>query len=324
MPRQKESNVSYASLNTFTSAACANVMLMGEHSVVHGYPALVATLPMQIRIHWQTRNDDKLVIHSALAEYEAPITALAPHPALRFVLEPLQHYAPQFAHGWTLRIESDFPADWGLGSSAAVLAACISGLERLLQQNWSIWQKFEFGHQCILSIQGRGSGADLAACLVGGIVYFHPQQQRIERLNHALELSLVYAGYKTPTAEVLAWVAQNWQTRPQDLAKLYQKMGEITERTYQAITENHRADLHQAFADYQACLNQLGVTDHTLEKLLHELHRYLPAAKISGSGLGDCLVGLGHLPSSAFRDYLNTHTVPCSATAQQKQGAADE
>ncbi len=316
--------MSYASLNTFTSAACANVMLMGEHSVVHGYPALVATLPMQIRIHWQARSDDKLIIHSALAEYEAPIAALCSHSALRFVLAPLQHYASQLTHGWTLRIESDFPADWGLGSSAAVLAACISGLERLLQQNWSIWQKFEFGHQCILSIQGRGSGADLAACLVGGIVYFQPQQQRIERLDHALELSLVYAGYKTPTAEVLAWVAQSWQTRPQALAKLYQTMGDITERTYHAICKHNSAELYQAFADYQACLNQLGVTDHTLTRLLNELHCYLPSAKISGSGLGDCLVGLGHLPTSAFRDYLNTHTAPCPATAQLTQGMTDE
>jgi mevalonate kinase len=291
-------------------------MLMGEHSVVHGYPALVATLPMQIRIHWQARADRRLVIHSALAEYDQPLEALTPHPALRFVLAPLQHYANRLQHGWTLRIESDFPADWGLGSSAAVLAACISGLEHLLQQNWSIWQKFELGHQCILSIQGRGSGADLAACLVGGVVYFHPQQQRIERLTAPLELSLVYAGYKTPTAQVLAWVAQHWQTRPQALAKLYQKMGEITERAHQALCEHRHTELHQAFSDYQACLTQLGVTDATLERLLNEMRPLLPAAKISGSGLGDCLVGLGHLPACTFAAYLNSHTVACSASVE--------
>lgn len=303
----------------FTSYACANTMLLGEHSVVQGYPALVATLPPQIRIHWHRRNDDLLVIHSALGDYQAQINHLTPCTALRFVLAPLQRYADQLQTGWTLTIESDFPSDWGLGSSAAVLAACITGLAHLLNKHWTIWQKFEIGHRCILTIQGRGSGADLAACLVGGLVYFEPNKKRITRLDYPLELCLVYAGYKTPTAEVLAQVAATWKSQPQALAALYQHMGDLTLLAKQAIDRHDNAALYQAIAAYQQAMQQLGVSDATLETLHARLKDYVPAAKISGSGLGDCLLGIGHLPPSAFTAFLNSQITPCAAGIMQTQ-----
>lgn len=293
-------------LTSFSSSAPANVMIMGEHSVVYGYPALVAALPPRITIHWQARADREIHIHSALANFSTSLDQLADHPKLRFVLAAIRAFADQLKQGWDLTIDSEFPADWGLGSSAAVLAATIVGLEKITQNDLSTWQKFEIGHRCILAIQGRGSGADLAASLTGGLVYFEPGAQRINRLEQTLDLCLIYSGYKTPTAEVLAQVAAAWQDRPQQRDALYHAMANITKQAYQALQHNQQNDFYRAVQHYQQLMQQLGVSDTTLDTIISRLQQQTTAAKISGSGLGDCVLAFGHLDKLEPYALLNT------------------
>jgi mevalonate kinase len=101
----------------------------------------------------------------------------------------------------------------------------------------------------------------------------------------------VYAGYKTPTAEVLAWVADHWQNRPDERDALYNRMGAITQHAYQALEQQAWSHFYKAVSDYQIGMAELGVSDATLEQLLSLAHRaQLGAAKISGSGLGDCII----------------------------------
>lgn len=289
---------------------------MGEHSVVYGQPGLVAALPPRIEIHWKTRQDNMIEIRSELADYQAPLNALSDHPKLRFVLAAIAQFQPQLKQGLTLNIRSEFPADWGLGSSAAVLAASLIGLETLTQLPGSIWQRFERGRKIIQTIQGRGSGADLAASLVGGCVFFDPSQQRIERLDIQHPLCLVYAGYKTPTAEVLAWVAQHWQAKPEELNQLYQTMGQTTLKAYQALKTADWSKFYRCVEAYQKQMQQLGVSDPKLDQIHHQLQQSLPAAKISGSGLGDCVLGFGHLLEPQPYPFLNTQLSNLGATCQ--------
>lgn len=300
-------------LKPFNSSAPANVMLLGEHSVVYGYPALVVALPPRITIHWQPRDDREIHIHSALADFSTSLDQLVDHPKLRFVLAGIREFADQLNQGWNLSIDSEFPSDWGLGSSAAALAATLVGLEKITQRDLTVWQRFEIGHRCILAIQGRGSGADLAASLSGGLVYFEPNAQRITTLNKPLDLCLIYSGYKTPTAAVLAQVATAWQDRPQQRDALYHAMANITRQAYQALQNDQQTDFYHAVQQYQQLMQQLGVSDATLDTIIGRLQQQTPAAKISGSGLGDCVLAFGHLDKLEPYALLNTQISPRGA-----------
>lgn len=57
----------------------------------------------------------------------------------------------------------------------------------------------------------------------------------------------------------------------------------------------------QALNHYQHHLDALGVSDATLHQLLAQArtHADCQAVKISGSGLGDCIVALGNTPPPA-------------------------
>lgn len=306
-------------LTSFKSSAPANTMLMGEHSVVYGQPALVAALIPRIEIEWLPRSDQQIEIQSTLAHYLSPMNPLNPHPNLRFVIETIRLFSTQLQHGWTLKVHSEFPADWGLGSSAAVLAATLIGLENITKQTLTPWQRFKLGHSIILEIQGRGSGADLSASLMGGCVYFDPINQTIKSLPVEQTLSLVYSGYKTPTAEVLNWVAEQWKDRPNGLQQLYQEMGAITRQSYQAISEQNWPNFYQQVALYQQCMVKLGVSDPRLDQLCEAVNQQLAAAKISGSGLGDCIIGFGQLNHFEKAPLLKTKISPIGALCTQME-----
>ena len=297
-------------IKQWLSEAPANTMILGEHSVVYGYPALACALDQFIHIRWQQRQDNLIQIVSALANHETNINQLEAHPQLTFVMQALQAFKDKLSFGLTIEIESDFSSTIGLGSSAAVLAAMLSGLNQITTQQLSTLELFEIGHEIILKIQGRGSGTDLAASLAGGVIYFKPKSEQqlrpsIEKCDISFPLCLIYAGYKTPTAEVLKQVAEQWQNRPDQLATIYQQMGSTTDSAFKklqaylsdAASQQHLATFYSAFDHYQILMDQLGVSDETLEKLISNLNSCssIRAAKISGSGLGDCVLGIGEL-----------------------------
>lgn len=296
-------------MTALQSRAPANTMLMGEHAVVYGQPALVAALDQWLTIDWTPLNSPDLIILSELANHHTRLAAITPHPKLGFVCDALNYFLPALRQhtpanqGWQLNISSDIGSNFGLGSSAAVLAACLVGLNQLSQQSHSLLELWQIGRQIIRQRQGRGSAADLAASLFGGVVYLQPETDseaasspaRITPLNPAsyqgLSLGLVYAGYKTPTADVLAWVADHWQDRPTERDALYHRMGAITQHAYQALEQQAWLPFYAAVTDYQDCMAELGVSDATLEQLLSLADAaQLGAAKVSGSGLGDCII----------------------------------
>ncbi len=349
------------------SQAPANTIILGEHSVVYGHPALACALDQWIHIDWQARSDKRICITSALANFQTDIETLETHPELQFVIKALQAFQTELAFGLNITIHSEFSSTIGLGSSAAVLAAMLDGLNTLTQKNFPPLALFEIGLAIIIEIQGRGSGTDLAASLTGGILYFEPsthhskqskqKHPKLTSLPLTLPLCLFYAGYKTPTSEVLEFVAQQWQTRPKALNALYQSMGETTQRAFNLLqtlvqltqTSKTTPDLiqpessltktsarggeifsmfYQSLHTYQHLMETLGVSDPILQQLIQYLNQCpnIHAAKISGSGLGDCVLGIGSLkncPPTAqhfLQNYqqLSIHITPNGASTTIK------
>ena len=277
-------------------------MILGEHSVVYGHPALACAVDQYVTINWQMRDDSALNIYSELGEHHTQIDKISTHPKLHFVLATLQAFQSQLSFGLDIHITSEFSSTIGLGSSAAVLAAMIAGLNEICETNLSLLERFNLGHKIIIDIQGRGSGTDLAASLTGGTIFFQPVNEThakpsIKKLPISLPLVLIYSGYKTPTAEVLKKVALDWQTKPNELKMLYRSMAKITRGALHALEHQQLEHFYQACKDYQHQMEQLGVSDRVLHEIVMALNGCadIHCAKISGSGLGDCVLGIGEI-----------------------------
>lgn len=335
MNSSKLSTPPLSSLQQWQSQAPANTMILGEHSVVYGHAAIACAIDQFMTIDWQQRTDNEIHIHSELATFTTQLNSIENYPKLQFVIKALQAFQPHLAHGLNITIHSDFSSTIGLGSSAAVLAAMLHGLKTITQQTLSTEELFKIGHTIILDIQKRGSGTDLAASLMGGGIFFEPatnseSNAKITKLTLNIPLSLIYVGYKTPTSEVLAQVAKQWQEKPDALNALYQQMGELTQEAFKTLQKTPLRDaraknlnFYHAIIQYQALMEQLGVSDPTLNRIVGLLIRLptIHAAKISGSGLGDCVLGLGTIrikPQHRLNEFniMQVHATPHGATTK--------
>lgn len=275
-----------------TASAPGSIMISGEHAVVYGQPAIVAAITSRVRVHLETNQDDKIRIHSALGDYQSDAGTLRPEKRLRFVLACVARYPRN--GGITLEIESDIDHTLGLGSSAAVTAATLGVLARHHYAATNLFTLHKQAWQIVRRLQGRGSGADLAASLWGGMVAYRTQPQvQIKLLPRPpVTISLSHCGYKTATEKVLALIARRMEQAPETYRRLYREMGDTTRTAIHAAGDENWPAFYRALNRYAEHMQTLGVCDKTLGEMLDNAraHPDTEACKISGSGLGDAIV----------------------------------
>lgn len=277
------------------ASAPGSIMVTGEHAVVYGHRAIVAAVDQRITITLTPRKDETICLRSEIAPpHQGDLQNPGQSDAYRFVLAAISSYRDRLSAGFEMVIASQINPHLGLGSSAAVTITCLGALARLASA------PLEPLHDQALSIirhlQGRGSGADLAASLHGGMLaYRAPPNGEIIPLPEAPELSLKYVGYKTPTSEVLRLIARNMAADPERFDKLYREMGREADVAIQAAQRRDWAAFGLSLTRYQSHMEDLGVCDEPLGQIIGQARQdaSVLAAKISGSGLGDCVLCLG-------------------------------
>lgn len=280
--------------------APGSIMLLGEHAVLRGATAIACALDKYIRVTLQPRAGREIRVQSALGEYRASLDQLPEAAELAFVVAALRRWRGQLPSGFELRIEADFAHTVGLGSSAAVVAAMTVALARFAGQSTAPEALFEPALAVIHEVQdGRGSGTDLAASLFGGLIAYRMQPRRLEPLPGLPPLGLWYVGYKMKTPAVLALVEAQRDRYPELYQGLDRLMADCTERAVTAIRQQDWVALGELINLYQGLMDALGVCDRKLAALVYRLREGegVYGSKISGSGLGDCVLTLGHDPA---------------------------
>ncbi|GGO83115.1 mevalonate kinase [Marinobacterium nitratireducens] len=276
-------------------SAPGSIMLMGEHAVLYGERAIACAVDRYMRLRLTRREDRAVIIRSALAEVQGTLDALPQEPRLSFVLATVGLYAGRLPAGFELDIESEFSHTVGLGSSAAVTAALVAALSAYAGDDTGPQAVFDAALDVIHAVQGRGSGTDLAASVQGGLIGYRVTPRQLERLPGLPEICLYYSGYKTRTPDVLERVAQASKGYEALYLDLYRLMGRTCEQAEAAILRQDWPALGRLMNIYQGLMDALGVNDATLAQMVYRLRAnpQVLGCKISGSGLGDCVLALG-------------------------------
>ena len=291
-------------------------MLLGEHAVLHGKRALVCAINRRITTRLLPAENDSVEIVSSLGNYQSPLAELADHPSFRFVLQAIKQHRDRIPSGFELRIESEFSADIGFGSSAAVTVATHAALMRwTTNQAPKHKELFLQSLETVHAVQGRGSGADLAASVFGGIVGYSTAPE-FQPLEITLPLTAVYCGYKTPTLEVIRKVEQLRAADPEKYERIYSEMDASVGEALSNLRSSDVPAFGKTLDRNQRLMDELGVNTPELQEIVAALQADpdISGAKISGSGLGDCAVGIGHadLNGLGYRVYhLETTPMGC-------------
>jgi mevalonate kinase len=281
-----------------------SMMLLGEHAVLVGKEAVVVAVDKRLHMELIPNSSNTITISDSrlgiMTQTISDLQIVAPY---KFVCCAILEFKSVIKTGFTLNINSEFSSVIGLGSSAAATVATVAVLSQWLYgEPFTPDQVFMVAKKVILAVQGSGSGADLAASVFGGVINYTMQPCVYTRLPNIPSLTAVYCGYKKPTPEVIQIVTTAARSQPELFAALFAEINSIVQQAKLAIQQQNWHELGLLFNQHHELQKRLGVSDTLLNSIVEKLiaQNTIYGAKISGSGLGDCVIGLGALQQQIF------------------------
>jgi mevalonate kinase len=267
------------------SSACGKVILLGEHFVVHGAPAIALPLPGLRATVEATRIDGSC---SRIEPGPAPGAARLLDRALsRLGLPP--------GGAWRLRVRSEIPVAEGLGSSAAFVAALIGALACASGRRLAPGELEGHVQDLERLTHGNPSGVDAAVVSHERPVWFVRGRAPRPLAVGAGGLSLVLAssGDSRSTERAVAAVAAAREADRLGFASRCAEAGELARSGRRALRLGEARGLGGVMNAYHGLLRAIGVSTPSLDALVERARRAGAAgAKLTGAGMGGFAVAL--------------------------------
>ena len=279
--------------------AHGKVILMGEHSVVYGYPAIA--LPFQqVKVQCVvSRYSGEIWLESDF--YTGALKDAPPERAhLATAVDASLDYLQQAKKNLKITIISDLPASRGLGSSAAVAVALIRALFQYFERQLQEEELILLANQAERVAHGNPSGIDVLTTAFSQPVWFRRSlvNQGIKELKPfpvSLPAYLVVADTAIygQTKEAIAIIAQKRETEPEETERLLHELGDFALQAGTAIVRQDCYRLGELMSSAHRNLQALGVSHAVLDHLTDQaLRQGALGAKLTGGGLGGCMICL--------------------------------
>lgn len=269
-------------------SAPGKLILLGEHFVVHGVPALALPLPL-----FTTRIDVLEDVSTAQVLLQ-PNAGASDDNARRVLARALERLALPAHRPWRLAVRATVPIGQGLGSSASFAVALIEALARAASRALTAEERIAHARALEQITHGTPSGIDDTVIALGVPIWFGGGRA-LARLAAPAELRLVLAASGIPrsTAAAVASVRALRDTRPAAFADLCAAAREVVEAGLRAFRTAQLPALGHCMNDNHALLQQVGVSTPALDGLAAAARAAgAHGAKLTGAGRGGFVVAL--------------------------------
>ncbi|KXT75782.1 mevalonate kinase [Streptococcus sp. DD12] len=264
--------------------AHSKIILMGEHSVVYGFPAIA--MPLQgIRVSCQVTASDQ------------PFAVNLTDPLSTAVYAALEHLGQENA---PIRYEivSNVPQRRGMGSSAAVSIAAIRAVYDYFGQTISHQDLEILVNQSEIIAHTNPSGLDAKTCLSDELISYI-RNVGFKRLAFEGQAYLVIAdtGIHGQTSEAI----QKVQDLQEKALPHLNRLGLLAEQFEGALLASDYQGMGEKMTQAHASLKALGVSCEASDRLVAQaLATGALGAKMTGGGLGGCIIALADTESLAL------------------------
>ncbi|HEC33306.1 MAG TPA: mevalonate kinase [Chloroflexi bacterium] len=278
------------------ASAPGKVILLGEHSVVYGRPAIAVPVS-QVRA---TASVDPAPPGSGLtlvapdlnrsirlkeAASDDPLAAIA-----SLTLACLDSDVPDAV----LTVTSTIPIAGGMGSGAAVSTAVARALAAFVGARLSPSEVSRLVFEVERLHHGTPSGIDNTVVAYERPVYFvQGQPPEMFRVGASLHLLIADTGIPSPTRKVVEAVRRKRESEPVHYDFLFDRIGDLVEEARSAIEEGDPYALGFLLDQNHELLQEMGASSPELDELV-DAARMSGAlgAKLSGAGRGGNMVAL--------------------------------
>ena len=271
----------------------AKAILLGEHSVVYGHPAVAMPLhDLQMRATATPMTGPSML---RSLDYSGPMGDSGPGFAcIARAFEVAREFSGRMDQSFEIVTTSDFPHERGMGSSAAAAGAVIRAVLDACGREASADELFALTQMAEQVAHGRPSGLDAAATSSPSPIRFQggqirPLAQRIE----GARLVIADSGVHGSTREAVGGLRERYENDPDNIGPRINRLGALTQNAIMALDQADAPALGVAMDEAHAVLTELSLSLPILDDLT-EAARSAGAlgAKLTGGGLGGCVIAL--------------------------------
>jgi mevalonate kinase len=284
-----------------TAVACGKIILLGEHSVVFGQPALAAGLARGLTLEAFPLPDRGAAIELSIPNWniDVRLTPGNEHPVARACLDVLAHCDGPVT-GWRIEGRARVPCGAGLGSSAALTVA-LARLALGAHGEEDVEEVIAASMVGERVFHGTPSGIDSTVAARGGVLSFmrgHPCE--VVELAAPLHLVVIPSGIPRQTGLMVAGVRARRERLPEVIDPILVALGQLVRRGRVALARGELAEFAELCNIAHELLGALGVSLPALDRSCAVAigHGAL-AAKLTGAGGGGCVFALCETSASA-------------------------
>ncbi len=253
-----------------TASAPGKIILSGEHAVVYGYPALLASVNRRLTVKLTSAPSPtppriQLLIDSCLQSLGVPPARIS------------------------LAVTSRLPVGAGMGSSAALATAASAALFYKYRRTWDLDRINSLAFAAEKIFHGRPSGADNTISCFGGFLWYRKESDSFKTFSPVTgtlpPLLLINSGRPAEsTADMVSRVLALSHRRPQKTSAVFSRLEAVTREWLKIMLGESSAPFSEVIRDNEKLLEMLSIVSPSTQTLIRQIERLGGAAKISGAG----------------------------------------
>jgi mevalonate kinase len=293
---------------SFVGEGRGKVILLGEHSVVYGRPALAASLGAGARAEadgWPTGARLEVEPWGVAFEADAPQADPRSEQLRSAFLALLDGYVAGTGERPRIRVRAcvTIPGSAGLGGSAALSVAIVRALDAALGLTRSPAEVADAALAAERVFHGNPSGIDTAMAAGAGVArYVKGRPLAAVRLAQPLRLVVGHSGEPGSTKQTVTSVGHQHAREPARLEQTFDAIAALVDSGQRAVERGALRDLGQLFTLNQKLLNTLLLSTSRLEEMCQAADAAgALGSKLTGGGGGGCMIALVQDQASAER-----------------------
>lgn len=265
----------------YTGFAPGKVILLGEHAVVYGHPALAAPLSWGVTARATPAKKLRLEIPAAVTGKGRKLLQAAFARAAQASGNPIVRVS----------LESDLPVSVGLGSSGAVAVATARALLAAAGRKATPRDVLAVALEMEREFHTTPSGLDHTCSTFGQLIRFKrsPASERgsvrVVQSARPVKLLVALVGDRSPTRETVAALRERIDQWPVRYRRVMDAIGRLADDGARAIERGELDSLGDTMNMNHGLLSALGLSSDRIDAMVHRL-RQLGAlgAKLTGAG----------------------------------------
>ena len=270
------------------------VILLGEHGVVYGRPALAAALARGAEAEADAWSCARLEVEPWGVAFDAHVEQSDPRAeALRKAFCALLDGYGERPKA-RVRVRVSIPAAAGLGGSAALSVAIVRALDALRGGERPADEVAAAALLAERVFHGNPSGIDTAMAAGSGVaLYRKGKPLEPVALGRSLTLVIAHSGEAGRTVVTVESVRQQHERNPRKVDEIFDGMEALVLNARSALQDGELARLGQLLTLNQKLLNTLLLSTPKLEAMCKDAEAEgALGAKLTGGGGGGCMIAL--------------------------------